>query len=202
MSLHQHIWSHSANREALRIVRNVICSNPKPLTTHEVYKLALKEPATSGSQSPARHERLTGQHVEHNGPMPPQANHAVRSMRFLKKAILPALEAKKEVEKVHTISTMTPEEVEQRLNALSKAQRRTAHIQTSKAIWVWRPKAPQPVPKPKAAVEVFGKDVGVGEDWGHLNRRRRRAREASVERDVQWLRELEKVKQEALAQPS
>jgi hypothetical protein len=35
---------------------------------------------------------------------------------------------------------------------------------------------------------AFGAEVGVGEDWDHLNRRRRRAREEKVERDVRWMR--------------
>lgn len=200
MHLHRHLWCNSATAEALRIVRNVIYSNPKPLTAHEVYKLALKEPSTVTGKNPIKHERSTGEKVEHDGPLPPNIDHPVRSMSYLKKSILPTLATKKEIEKVHAISTLTPEEVEQRLKNFSKAQRRTANIQTSKDVWVWRPKAPQPTPKPKPAVEVFGKEVGVGEDWGHLNRRRRRAREESVARDVRWLRELEKVKQEALTQ--
>ncbi len=34
---------------------------------------------------------------------------------------------------------------------------------------------------------VSGTGVGVGEDWSHLNRRRRRAREEKVGRDVKWM---------------
>lgn len=39
--------------------------------------------------------------------------------------------------------------------------------------------------------EVFGAEVGVGEDWSHLNKRRRRAREEKVARDVKWLEKLQ-----------
>jgi hypothetical protein len=39
--------------------------------------------------------------------------------------------------------------------------------------------------------EVFGAKVGVGEDWSHLNKRRRRAREEKVARDVKWIEKLE-----------
>lgn len=46
-------------------------------------------------------------------------------------------------------------------------------------------------PKPKKEYKVFGTEVGVGEDWSHLNKRRRRAREGKVERDVAWLKDLQ-----------
>lgn len=39
--------------------------------------------------------------------------------------------------------------------------------------------------------EVFGAVVGVGEDWSYLNKRRRRAREEKVARDVKWLEKLQ-----------
>ena len=39
--------------------------------------------------------------------------------------------------------------------------------------------------------EVFGAEVGVGEDWSHLNKRRRRAREGKVARDVKWIEQLQ-----------
>lgn len=42
--------------------------------------------------------------------------------------------------------------------------------------------------------EVFGTEVGVGEDWSHLNKRRRRAREGKVSRDVRWIRRLERAR--------
>jgi hypothetical protein len=42
--------------------------------------------------------------------------------------------------------------------------------------------------------EVFGTEVGVGEDWGHLNKRRRRAREGKVARDVKWLEKVQRAR--------
>jgi len=39
--------------------------------------------------------------------------------------------------------------------------------------------------------EVFGGEVGVGEDWSHLNKRRRRARDEKVARDVKWMEKLQ-----------
>jgi hypothetical protein len=40
-------------------------------------------------------------------------------------------------------------------------------------------------------VEVFGVEVGVGEDRSHLNKRWRRAWEEKVARDVKWLEKLQ-----------
>lgn len=46
-------------------------------------------------------------------------------------------------------------------------------------------------PKPKKEPKVFGTEVGVGEDWSHLNKRRQRAREGKVTRDVVWMKDVE-----------
>lgn len=55
-------------------------------------------------------------------------------------------------------------------------------------VWAWLkvdkpalPKPPPSSPKPR-----FGADVGVGEDWGHLNRRRQSSRVEKVRRDI-WV---------------
>jgi hypothetical protein len=49
--------------------------------------------------------------------------------------------------------------------------------------------------------EVFGWEVGVGEDWSHLNKRlgRRRAREEKVARDVKWLEKLQSARRLSVA---
>ena len=49
----------------------------------------------------------------------------------------------------------------------------------------------------KIANKVFGEPVGAGEDWGHLNRRRRRVREEKVARDVKWMRKVERAREDA-----
>ena len=98
--------------------------------------------------------------------------------------------------------TLTPEEVEQRLARMTKAQRKLAagHLKTETKVFAWRVKPPQSAPKQKPEPEVFGTAVGVGEDWSHLNKRRQRAREESIRRDVKWLRELDAVKQTEISQ--
>ena len=59
--------------------------------------------------------------------------------------------------------------------------------------WVWQRRivnVPNP-PRPKA---VYGTEVGVGEDFSHLNKRRQRSREASIQRDVEWAREVDQAR--------
>lgn len=63
--------------------------------------------------------------------------------------------------------------------------------------WMWQlvdnssKKASLEGAKKDNAEEAFGAEVGVGEDWSHLNKRRRRVREEKVSRDVKWLKQLQ-----------
>jgi hypothetical protein len=101
------------------------------------------------------------------------------------------------IKKVHIKRVLSPAEIEQRMATMSKAQAKktsVAALSQPVSTWMW-----QLVDKPKESSlekkdkdeEVFGAEVGVGEDWGHLNKRRRRAREGKVARDVQWVEKLE-----------
>jgi hypothetical protein len=65
--------------------------------------------------------------------------------------------------------------------------------------WMWQlvdksKESPFDSTKKDTDEEVFGAEVGVGEDWSHLNKRRRRAREGKVSRDVGWIRRLERAR--------
>jgi hypothetical protein len=83
---------------------------------------------------------------------------------------------------------------------MSKAARKAKgeSMATTTDVWLWRILDEKQVP-PKREVEptVFGEEVGVGEDWSHLNKRRQRARDEKIARDVAWLREVESVRAEA-----
>jgi hypothetical protein len=69
-----------------------------------------------------------------------------------------------------------------------------AALSQSVSTWMWeledKPKESTLEGTKKVEVEVFGAEVGVGEDWGHLNKRRRRAREEKVAKDVKWIEKL------------
>jgi hypothetical protein len=84
---------------------------------------------------------------------------------------------------------------------MSKAQlKKTSAEALSQPVstWMWQPidKSAAPVrPAKDESVKVaFGAEVGVGKDWSHLNRRRRRVREEKVARDVQWMRKVQRAR--------
>lgn len=108
----------------------------------------------------------------------------------------------KEVEKYHTVQTLSAEEIQHRLAVMSKSARKAKGnlSSTTIGVWLWRMTArPQTPPKLKEEEPVFGAEVGVGEDWSHLNKRRQRAREEKVTRDVAWLKDLESIRRERAA---
>jgi hypothetical protein len=98
------------------------------------------------------------------------------------------------IEKFHTQRSLSQQEIDKRLASMTKSARKAKadSLPTVSAVWLWRLReVKQNPPHPKQAPKVFGTEVGVGEDWSHLNKRRRRAREGKVERDVAWLRDLD-----------
>ncbi|KAI0075989.1 hypothetical protein K474DRAFT_1708592 [Panus rudis PR-1116 ss-1] len=181
-------WTHFPTKRALDIVRNIVAANPEPLTTHELWKLVVRE------EAPQHGTSIKVDHTQATSTEPPYPSHEIRSISYLKHTVLPELMRRDELKKVHTVRTLTQEEIEQRLKNLSKHARQASKLTTTTDVWKWQRKTPAPPPAPRPEPEVFGKEVGVGEDWSHLNKRRRRAREEKVERDVQWMRALEKAR--------
>ncbi|KAH9855634.1 hypothetical protein C2E23DRAFT_724384 [Lenzites betulinus] len=151
----------------------------QPLTVQELYNLALQRQAEAQStDAPAG-----------------SSESLIPSMRYLKRAVLPALEQMGKVEKVHTKQDLTEEERDVLKANMGTNSKRAATLPKHVELWRWQVKEE----KPARVVEekpVFGKEVGVDADWSHLNRRRLRAREEKVRRDVQWLRELARARQD------
>jgi hypothetical protein len=58
--------------------------------------------------------------------------------------------------------------------------------------------------KAREAATPFGWEVGVGQDFSHLNKRRQRRRDMGVERDVKWMKKVERARAslEATSSPS
>lgn len=106
--------------------------------------------------------------------------------RYLKKVVLPHLAKEGKVEKFHT------------------------KVDSNKTdVWLWRAtnKKPKAVPDtsttdalPAGIADLPPAAVGVGEDWGHLNKRRRRARERKVARDLRLMTRIQDAKREAARQ--
>ncbi|KAL4253677.1 hypothetical protein ABKN59_003751 [Abortiporus biennis] len=185
-------WQRSPTKKALDIVRTIIKGHSTPLTTHQLYNLAVQHE----TGRPVTYER------EHNhaSNQPPHPENAIRSMAYLKRVVLPNLVVRNEVQKIHTTRTLSEEEVQQRLQTMTKAARKTAHLPTTVDEWRWQLKTPPAVKVTPPPEPVFGTEVGVGEDWTHLNRRRRRAREEKISRNVAWMNELKKARDNASEQ--
>jgi len=75
--------------------------------------------------------------------------------------------------------------------------------------WLWRiiPEKPKQVAPdastdalPAGIADLPPSAVGVGEDWGHLNKRRQRARERKVKRDLKLMTSIQDAKKEAARQ--
>lgn len=166
-------------------------------------------------------------HLRQPAPLPPHPEHPIRSVRcvlypnnrassmfmksnsYLKQAILPVLEGKNEVKlfrilrehvinQPHSKDTNTGKGKKKSQAAPPPPETRVKHayvwklvdrkrlaIQTAGRIKI-KPKKP-----------AFGVEVGVGEDWSHLNKRRQRARMGKVARDVQKMVELRKLRRKA-----
>ena len=105
----------------------------------------------------------------------------------------------RDIKKVHIKRVLSPAELEQRKATMSKAHAKkisVAALSHPVSTWVWQlvDKSREPSlkdTKEDEDEEVFGAEVGVGEDWSHLNKRRRRARDEKVARDVKWLEKLQ-----------
>jgi hypothetical protein len=93
---------------------------------------------------------------------------------------------------------LSPAEIDQRIATMSKAQVKKTSVATlSQPMSTWAWELVDKSKKSSVALEdkdeeVFGVEVGVGEDWSHLNRRRRRVREEKVSRDVKWMEKLQR----------
>jgi hypothetical protein len=84
---------------------------------------------------------------------------------------------------------------------MSKAQLKKTSVEALSqpvSAWLWQLVDKSKEPPRRAEEEesegVFGAEVGVGEDWSHLNKRRRRAREEQVTRDARWMRTVERAR--------
>jgi hypothetical protein len=120
------------------------------------------------------------------------------NIRFLKNSILPVLEGSKELEIVKTTRIPFNPAPTQRAGGKRKNKQETSHAAAAAApapviVWVWqsvdKSKIPKP-PVPKLPRQIFGTEVGVGEDWSHLSKRRQRTRVGKIRRDVATMRLL------------
>jgi len=108
----------------------------------------------------------------------------------------------RDIKKIHIKRVLSPAEIEQRMATMSKAQAKktsAAALSHPVSTWMWelmdKSKESSVEDTKKDRDEVFGTEVGVGEDWSHLNKRRQRAREEKVMRDVKWMKKLQSARE-------
>jgi hypothetical protein len=140
---------------ALKVVNKLFKSSPNPLSTKEIYNLALtQKPGPSFHPIPRRDVGISQRR-----PMPPNPNHPIRSVRYvtfvhpgsgltsftpryLKKIILPTLEAQKKIEKFHT--KLVPDEAVQPqatsvpVRLVKKNKSKAVSPSAPVDVWLWR----------------------------------------------------------------
>ncbi|KAI0278326.1 hypothetical protein BC826DRAFT_866315, partial [Russula brevipes] len=183
-------WSRQTSSEARNIVLGVIKSHDAPISTRDLFEKVVKVEAPPPSGEPLKPwERL--RNVKYP---PPHPDHPIRSVTYLKRIVLEELVRTQDVKKVHIKRVLSPAEIEQRMATMSKAQLKKTSVEALSqpvSTWLWqlvdKSKAPPRRAEEEESKGVFGAEVGVGDDWSHLNKRRRRAREEDVTRDARWM---------------
>ncbi|KAL0567747.1 hypothetical protein V5O48_014247 [Marasmius crinis-equi] len=199
----------AAIREGLRMVRNVIASDASKdgLTTSELYNLALKERPRKDFIEVLKQakEGETTKVVQVAGreevPAPPNPKHPLKSLTFLKRAVLPLLQNTQEIRIVKStrIPVAPAEETLPNANAKNlgkkgkKAQKEAEPAATPApvhpvTVYLWKQFPPSQRKPPTSTQGYPGwqktklADLGLNVDptslaqVGHLNRRRKFAR--------------------------
>lgn len=99
----------------------------------------------------------------------------------------------RDIKLVHIKRELSPTEIEQRKAQAKKKP--AANLLQPVSTWKWQLADKSNVSYSKGTKEedkkVFGAEVGVGEDWSHLNKRRRRVRKEKVLKDVKWFERVQ-----------
>ncbi|KAI8969443.1 hypothetical protein BD414DRAFT_525844 [Trametes punicea] len=175
----KHLTPKSATRASRSLILHLLREQKEPLTIQELYNLAI--------------QRQENQTQEGNSSKEP----IIPSMRYLKKVVLPDLQTAGIIERVHTKKVLSQEQLEILKERMGQSSKKASTMSPSVQLWQWQLKSETTEDTAPEEKEVFGKEVGVGADWSHLNKRRQRAREEKVKRDVEWLKELDRARKDA-----
>ncbi|KZT22782.1 hypothetical protein NEOLEDRAFT_1180684 [Neolentinus lepideus HHB14362 ss-1] len=188
-------WTPYVTAEALRIVRNVMKSTGNPMSTKEIFKLAVAQKPQKPIDPPPPIIKVRKDGSIKQIPYPSHPEHPIRSVRYLKQVVLPAMEHSLEIEKFHTKAALSQTEIEGRLASLSKSAnkaKQAAISGTLQSVWLWRFRSEPPPQQEKEELEkLYGEEVGVGRDLSHLSKRRRAARVKKVEKAVKFMRSVQ-----------
>jgi hypothetical protein len=145
-------WVNFSTPEARSIVRKILASTPHRelgLKTHEIYERAHEEFPDVTTDIPAGKPIPTGLR-NHGGrfklakavPLPPKMDHAIRSVKYLKKTVLEEMAMAQEIEKVHIKRGKLHEDGTRDISIVSKAHGKaeiTSDLNMPMSnIWHWR----------------------------------------------------------------
>ncbi|KAF9041252.1 hypothetical protein BJ165DRAFT_1406219 [Panaeolus papilionaceus] len=195
MSVFSPLLKHKASAVSagVNIVRNVLKQDafkqafPEGFTTKQLYQFAVKEPVPQGYEPyPFKPQKRlpTPKNVKAvPEPFPSRPDHPLRSIRFLKTEILPYFDGRHEIKMVKQPRTGLPP-----VDATAPKKKTTS----TPTEFVWKLSDPSIIPRPRPPVvkEVVGREVGVGLDISHLNKRRQRARVEDITRSVNRMKEF------------
>ncbi|KAK0218855.1 hypothetical protein IW262DRAFT_1387911 [Armillaria fumosa] len=146
------------------------------LTTRELF-LAIKQKETATKDLPSK--KWVG----------------VKSLRFLKTTLLPLLQLNHEIKPVKSVRIPEPTAAAAPTAPKKKKGKKSKGVDTVQPIttlvWKYTPEYAKEVAQQSAAARaaaeakdrpVYGSEVGIGEDYNHLNRRRLRARPGKIRR--------------------
>jgi len=169
------------------------------LTTAEIFNLAVKEPAPVNFEKYEVPTETDVRYTKHGRlksppPSPPYPEHPVRSIQFLKKQILPVLQGSQEIRMATGKRLLTVETKNSQAATKSKGKDRAASALSSTStvshtVHLWMPGQKQGVKKVPPPNPVF-----ASENWDHLNRRRRQARDEKVKHDVALMTQVQKAR--------
>ncbi|KAK2465072.1 hypothetical protein APHAL10511_002880 [Amanita phalloides] len=177
LAVSRNIRTAKALRDAIRIVKDVVNTSltPNGLTTAEIYQLACsKKPSTFFQPADV---------PQGTDPLPPNMQHPVRSMAYLKKKVLPILEGHRMIQMKYV--TRSPSPPDSSPPSTTDVPPGTSTIQTK--VWAWVPLQNETGGKHLQEKEIQGKPVNPTDRWDHLNTRRKRSRVDKMIREYQTL---------------
>ncbi|KDR72612.1 hypothetical protein GALMADRAFT_252763 [Galerina marginata CBS 339.88] len=189
-----------AQSAGIAIVRDILKreSFPNGFTTAQLYKLAMQAPPPANFQpyplgrrpppppTPKPHKKkIYNQKPKPEDSYPPNPDHPIRSVRFLKEYILPFLRGANEITITQqpTAKTLTAQEADD----APKTKKQRLQLTKSQVEFVWKVVPPEnrvKVSAPPPEKLVVGREVGVGGNVSHLNKRRMLARAGKISREV------------------
>ncbi|KAK0200427.1 hypothetical protein DFS33DRAFT_1387629 [Desarmillaria ectypa] len=119
----------------------------------------------------------------------------IKSLSFMKSTLLPLLQLNHEIKPVKHLRIPEASAIAPSAQKNKKKGKKSKNVDTVQPIttWVWKytPEYAKELAQQSAVARaaaaakngpVYGSEVGIGEDWSHLNRRRLRARPGKIRR--------------------